>query len=256
LQIAHESLGAQIISIDDYFYVSPLLPNEPTSHRAGIPILFPQFAERGPLKKHGIARNREWHLKSENYEDLEKRIHYALEMHPQDDATWPHAAKLDLHFLLTPDEINVVMTIENSGKTEFSWAGGLHPYFAVDDIIQVKLKGLQNCLVDNKYNYSQIRFHEQFKTFSEGACESLFDSQGPIELIMPTHTLILHATGFNQWMVWNPGKEGAKEIYDLPDEQWNRFVCIEPLVVNPPRQLTPGEVFTGTFKIERRSNIR
>jgi glucose-6-phosphate 1-epimerase len=28
--------------------------------RGGVPVVFPQFSDRGPLPKHGIARDREW----------------------------------------------------------------------------------------------------------------------------------------------------------------------------------------------------
>jgi len=254
VHVVHQTLGAQIISVDNLFYVSPLLPNEATSRRAGIPILFPQFNDRGPLKKHGIARNRDWRLIKDESRDAIKSLHYSLQILPEDGPTWPHGAMLDLEYFGSSNAVDIVMRIQNTGKTEFTWAGGMHPYFAVQNILSAKLKGLQNCLVDNKYDRLQTRFNDEFKTFSQEPCESLFDSQGPLELIDSAHTLTLSATGFNQWMVWNPGKEGAKEIYDLPDEDWNRFVCIEPLVVSPANQLVPGASFTGTLRIERRSN--
>jgi glucose-6-phosphate 1-epimerase len=88
--------------------------------------------------------------------------------------------------------------------------------------------------------------------FSEQPCESLFDSGGPVELLMPSGSLILTATGFNQWMVWNPGKDGAREIYDLPNEDWNKFLCIEPVIVDPAMPLNPGQTFSGTLRIEKK----
>jgi D-hexose-6-phosphate mutarotase len=35
-------------------------------------------------------------------------------------------------------------------------------------------------------------------------------------------------------MMWNPGKEGAKNINDLLDEDWNKFLCIESVVKDLP----------------------
>jgi len=37
------------------------------------------------------------------------------------------------------------------------------------------------------------------------------------------HTLQLTATGFDQWMVWNPGQAAAKDMADLPDADWKRM---------------------------------
>ena len=57
-------------------------------------------------------------------------------------------------------------------------------------------------------------------------------------------------TGFDQWMVWNPGASGAQALSDLPNEDWQKFVCIEPVRVDRPCVLQPGEVFEGTLRAE------
>ena len=55
--------------------------------------------------------------------------------------------------------------------------------------------------------------------------------------------LKITASGFDSWMVWNPGSVGATRISDLPDEDWDRFICIEPIVLSEPKTLLPGDVF-------------
>ena len=54
-------LGAQLL-IDPLglLYQSPLPPAEASPARGGVPVLFPQFADQGPLIKHGFARRRLW----------------------------------------------------------------------------------------------------------------------------------------------------------------------------------------------------
>jgi glucose-6-phosphate 1-epimerase len=44
-------------------------------------------------------------------------------------------------------------------------------------------------------------------------------------------------------MVWNPGSVGASRISDLPDEDWDRFICIEPIILAEPKTLSPGDAF-------------
>ena len=60
--------GAQLLSWIpsgdvEQIYCSPLSrPAQGKAVRGGVPICFPQFAERGPLPKHGFVRNRRWQL--------------------------------------------------------------------------------------------------------------------------------------------------------------------------------------------------
>ena len=55
--LVHRHLGAQVMQAClgtklRMFYLSPLL----ASTRGGVPVLFPQFADVGPLPKHGLVR--------------------------------------------------------------------------------------------------------------------------------------------------------------------------------------------------------
>jgi glucose-6-phosphate 1-epimerase len=49
-------------------------------------------------------------------------------------------------------------------------------------------------------------------------------------------------------MIWNPGEEGAKAIQDLPNDDWTKFICIEP-IISKPKILEPGELFIGELQI-------
>ena len=47
----------------EHLYLSPLTKiKKDSAIRGGIPIIFPQFAQRGALPKHGFARNVAWTL--------------------------------------------------------------------------------------------------------------------------------------------------------------------------------------------------
>lgn len=48
-------------------------------------------------------------------------------------------------------------------------------------------------------------------------------------------------------MLWNPGLVNAQMLADLPPDDWQYFVCIEPVCVSKPKVLAQGEVFEGTL---------
>jgi glucose-6-phosphate 1-epimerase len=50
-------------------------------------------------------------------------------------------------------------------------------------------------------------------------------------------------------MVWNPGTAGAKKISDLPDNDWDQFICIEPIILAEPKTLLPGDAFKGEMVV-------
>jgi glucose-6-phosphate 1-epimerase len=63
-KLIHRPLGAQVLQarlggVAGPFYCSPLAYQFQGPARGGVPVLFPQFAEYGPLLKHGFVRNRQ-----------------------------------------------------------------------------------------------------------------------------------------------------------------------------------------------------
>lgn len=251
LQLDHHALGAQIAhagspELGELFYVTPT-PVAGQPLRGGVPLLFPQFNDRGPLKKHGFVRGLPWTLQTQaGTADLATAC-YGLQL---SEPTWPHHAQLTFTATLTASCLTLAIDVLNTGDTAFSFTGGLHPYFAVEDLLQARLTGLQGHAAQDRYapDFS-IDTAPQLNWTGE-AFERLYAGGQPLELHTPQRTLRLSSTGFTQWMVWNPGAEGARELADLPDADWQRFVCVEPVIVDRPVALAPGQSFTGTFTID------
>jgi len=55
-------------------------------------------------------------------------------------------------------------------------------------------------------------------------------------------------------MIWNPGEEGTKSINDLPNDEWSKFICIEPIIIKP-KILEPGELYIGELQITLIKNM-
>lgn len=204
-------------------YRSPWPPEAGAAVRGGIPVIFPQFAQSGPLAKHGFARNLPWRLLREAAGLIEAE----LVVMAGSRADWPHAATLRLLTTRDDDSFTQQLTVRNDGDTVFAFSGGLHPYWAVDDLAAVRVTGVP--------------------TPGLGAAEIDAWHPGGGEVVIREGARVLSLTqqGFEGWQVWTPGP--AHALRDLPHEDWRRFLCIEPVLMTP-RRLLPGEVWTGMLR--------
>ncbi|MEO8119954.1 MAG: D-hexose-6-phosphate mutarotase, partial [Rhodoferax sp.] len=142
------------------------------------------------------------------------------------------------------------LQVRNTGRHAFSWTGGLHPYFAVQDVLGCSACGLAGLAVQDRYDTALRTQPPGDLGWTEQAFERLYDACPPVILSAGDYALRLSATGFDQWMVWNPGEVGARSLADLPAGDWRRFVCVEPVRVARPVMLEPGETFEGQLCIQ------
>ena len=245
---AHLELGAGIL------YRSPIAPTGSVPARGGVPVLFPQFADRGALPKHGLVRTARWTLVQESKSDQAHSVAFELPMAPGQFADWPHAAHLVLKAEALQDGMHLNLQITNTGNDAFAWTGGLHPYFAVDDVQACSLVGLAGLPVQDRYDASLTTEPGSPRNWGDEPFERLYDGCPPLRLFTGSQWLTLTASGFKQWMVWNPGQEGGDALPDLPAGDWQRFVCVEPVCVRRPVELAPGAVFNGTLTISAQKN--
>lgn len=250
-RIDFQKRGGQVIQFfpASIFYESPLCFCQSVALRGGQPVLFPQFADRGALKKHGFARDVAWELVSDVREFTRHRVILMREFVAGEFVNWPHEARLALDIECSSDIVKQTLIVENIGKNSFTWTGGVHPYFAVHDLMTAKLYGLMGASYTDRYAPERPLSGEDVLRWSEAPCEKLFNVAPGLILDTGSCKIKLETSGFDQWMVWNPGKEGAKALEDLPDADWNKFVCVEPVCVDRPVLLKPGEKFVGKFNI-------
>jgi len=248
MRIEYQDFGGQILAIGDIFYLSPIVIDENLPRRGGIPIIFPQFSNQGALSKHGFARNRLWSLQSIE-EGGRRGLTYRLDILSEDISSWPYSALLELKLTLVNREILLEMNIQNTGTSQFSWTGGFHPYFRVDNLLESWIEGLNDGCTAGLHLRSSNHMDVERHYFSNNGCEVLFPNCSSLRLVMPHKTLNIESEGFDEWMVWNPGKAISRSISDLPDDDWLRFVCIEPVTVTTPIRLGVGQKFRGSLKI-------
>ncbi|MCQ8896794.1 D-hexose-6-phosphate mutarotase [Limnobacter humi] len=232
-------------------YTSPIqLPGKPW--RGGIPLLFPQFADRGPLRKHGFARDSVFAQSPvADAQNGPVRHHSQLNVQPGDWPGWPYAAHLEWLEYPEINRIRYEFRVTNTGNDAFDWTGGLHPYIQISRLMDIEVEGLSDLPVADKLDHTLQRSPQQQLRFKAAEFERLYVGNPTVVLTDPglKRQITLRSSGFTEWMVWNPGPLLAQQLADLPEGDWQQFVCIEPVIAHQPTRLAPGETFTGTLDV-------
>lgn len=193
--------------------------------RGGVPVIFPQFATRGDGPRHGFARTATWHLveQANDWAELALAQNDLPRNHFQ---SWPHAFELRLRFTLRGNALEMRYTVRNPGQQDFSWAGALHTYFAVTEFTSATVDGMP----------------------FTGALDDIRPATPQLHLDTGAGTLRLEQQGFSQWVIWNPGAQGAAATADMDGSDYRHFVCIEPARVDK-QVLQAGTEWTGLHTI-------
>ncbi|MBA4304943.1 MAG: hypothetical protein C0424_12010 [Sphingobacteriaceae bacterium] len=244
-----QAIGGQLLEAEvnghSLFYCSPLSFQGKTA-RGGVPVCFPQFNMLGDLPKHGFARHDEWKLAFSG----QNEIGYELNIEPDTWPAWPYKAKITLTYQCTATGMFIGFEVFNLDNVPFSFTAGLHPYFKVNNLLDIGLMGLQGSGCKNLYTASQTHLEQEVLVFNHQPFETCFSGVSPLVLAeRGKYRLHIQATGFTHWMVWNPGEQGALNLSDLPNEGWQEFICIEP-ILGEPCILGAYEHFKGTLEIK------
>ena len=221
--------------------------------RGGIPVIFPQFADQGPLPKHGFARTAAWeHVES----GTEPRgAAWALLRLSDTGATralWPHAFRAELRVAVDADSLALALRVANTGDGTMAFTCALHTYLRVDDVRGAAVEGLRGTR-----NLDKLRAGAAF-TEERGAVEVAREVDR-VYVAAPDRlrvrgaaggrTLVLEKGGFPDAVVWNPWEEGARALPDMADDEYLRMLCVEPAAAAEPVHLAPGGEWTGTQRL-------
>jgi len=203
--------------------------------RGGVPVIFPQFSERGSGTRHGFARSAVWRLLDSGVQDDAAFALLALapsDLAPDAAAAWPHPFELRLRVALHGAALSMTLEVRNTGTTPFPFAAALHTYHLVEDVEAVRIDGVQRETLAITDKLDQVFEH----------------IPGMIGFDNGVDRLTLEQKGFSDAVVWNPGAADAAALADMEDEEYRRFVCIEPALLGP-QVLEPGGSWRGEYRI-------
>ena len=203
--------------------------------RGGVPVIFPQFAERGSGMRHGFARVSTWRVLESGEQDGAAFALLGLsgaDLAPALAAAWPHPFELSLRITLQARELTLALEVRNTGNVAFPFAAALHTYYLVEDVEAVRIEGVQA---------ETLAITDKLDQVFEGIA-------GQIGFDTGADKLHLQQSGFTDAVVWNPGAADTAALADMEDEEYRRFVCIEPALL-APQVLEPGGAWRGEHRV-------
>jgi len=220
----------EVLYFDVERYSDPL-----KSIRGGIPVLFPICGNLPDdrlrvdgvdhtLTQHGFARDLPWQLQ---LLDDQSGVRLSLSSSAETLNAYPFPFLLDMVVQPAANALEITTTIHNRGTGSMPFSFGLHPYFKVSDLAQVRLTGLPDeCL--NHREMANAATVDQLSRLSDGV-DLLCRPAGPVALIDDGngHQLQLqHQAPLDLTVVWT----------DPP----RRMVCLEPWT-GPRQALISGD---------------
>ena len=212
--------------------------------RGGIPVIFPQFGPFGTLRQHGFARNCRWTID----ESSMSPGHVTLRLNDDESTreTWPHAFSAALAVMVAESVLSVSLTIHNRDATPFEFTAALHPYFAVRNAFEARVKGLAGLRYRDSLQDGAVLLEEDDVLRITGPIDRIyFDAPDRIVIVDTDRRLVIEKRGFPECVVWNPGVEGTASRTDFAAGDESRMLCVEGAAIRLPVHLAPGESWTG-----------
>jgi glucose-6-phosphate 1-epimerase len=214
--------------------------------RGGVPISFPWFANRhdgkvGPA--HGVARIQEWTLAfaAISGEDL----HLTFTLAPTQlsrDLGFDHfrvASRVTIGRSLT-----MQLTVANDAETPLVFEEALHTYFAVSDVREVTVSGLEPTgFVDKADNMTIKPATNAPLTFASATDKVYTDTMATCVIHDKPggRDITVAKTNSNTTVVFNPWKDLA----DMGRDEWPKMLCVETVnAAGNAITLRPGESHT------------
>lgn len=222
--------------------------------RGGVPVIFPQFSERGSGMRHGFARVSTWRPDGSGSDDAGRA--WADFVLTQDDVTpviaaaWPHAFALRLRVALAGGALEQTLHVRNTGEAPFPFSAALHSYYRVDEVRRASVTGLQHIRYEDDVHNVALQTEAALR-FDGKLDRIYFQVPGALTLNAGSEagSLTLTQAGFTDAVVWNPGAADAAALSDMGDDEYQQFACVEAALIEPDL-LAGGAEWQGWHRAE------
>ncbi|MBM3110071.1 D-hexose-6-phosphate mutarotase [Pseudomonas sp. P66] len=211
------------------------------SVRAGVPVCWPWFgnlkrnptavqamyrAEEGPA--HGLVRGRDWQLLGIDSSGESVRVEFTLPDTQGNLRDWPHNVELKLTIVMG-EQLTVTLSSYNLDNAPVTLSQALHSYFAVSDVRQVQVEGVEGLNYIETLADWQQRTQQGALVFASETDRIYLQSPEQLHIVDPAwnRRIRLTSSGSRSAVIWNPWTARAVELADMANDGWQRMLCIE-----------------------------
>ncbi|MBX8510046.1 D-hexose-6-phosphate mutarotase [Pseudomonas cichorii] len=210
--------------------------------RAGIPVCWPWFGslERNPqsvqamrqssepAKAHGEVRTLDWELLGIGEDGDALLVEFVLPQAEGHLPGWPHNVALKLSIRLD-HALNVSLVSYNNGSETVSFSQALHTYFAISDIHQIHIEGLDGLRYIETLENWEERQQSGDLTFVGETDRIYKDTPSLLSIVDPEWKRRVHiqTSGSKSAVLWNPWIDKTSKLVDMKPDGWQRMVCVE-----------------------------
>jgi glucose-6-phosphate 1-epimerase len=197
--------------------------------RGGVPVVFPWFAGKGDDAKapgHGVVRTMGWEVESVRVSDGAVVMVFLVKSDAGTKAWWPGDFEVR-EVVSMGKELGIELRVKNVGKEAMRFEEALHAYFAVKDIRQVKVMGLEGATFIDKVDGRKEKVQAGAVDFKGETDRIYLGTKGPyvIEDAGGGRKVTVEKRGSATTVVWNVG--GEKKVADFGEGDWKHYVCVE-----------------------------
>jgi glucose-6-phosphate 1-epimerase len=227
--------------------------------RGGVPICFPWFGPKAgdaSAPAHGFARLKDWALT--DVADQGDSVRLVLTLSSDESSsvggwTQPFAAAYQVTIGAS---LELALTVRNTGKGPLSYEAALHTYFAVANVREIAIRGLEHTYyLDKVEGFARRQQGGEPIRFAGETDRVYLDTMATCVIEDPgtRREIVIEKTGSRTTVVWNPWIEKARAMPDFGDLEWPEMVCVETCNVGPAAiTLAPGGTQTMAATIRAR----
>ncbi|MEB0048335.1 MULTISPECIES: D-hexose-6-phosphate mutarotase [unclassified Pseudomonas] len=212
------------------------------SIRAGVPVCWPWFGNlprnpqsvrdmrisNEPATAHGLVRTMDWALGEMATEGESLTVEFVLPYPEGGLPGWPHQVDLKLSIRLD-NQLHISLTSHNQGQEAVSISQALHSYFAVSDVRDVQVEGLDGLsYIETLDDWNIVKQTGDLRFIGE-TDRIYLNTPATLSIVDPAwkRRIELTSSGSRSTVIWNPWIDRAAAFSDMAEDGWQRMLCIE-----------------------------
>jgi D-hexose-6-phosphate mutarotase len=227
--------------------------------RGGVPVCFPWFGPKAGVPEapmHGFARILPWALLGVTREPS-GRLEATLELTGEAAARGGFQQELGLTLALSVGRsLGLTLAVHNGSAAAARFEEALHSYFAVSDVTQVRVHGLEGTPYLDKTEAMTRKPGAAGPALISAETDRVYlDTTATVTIEDPgwKRRVVVAKTGSASTVLWNPWIAKARAMPDFGDDEWPRMLCVETANVGEQAlTLATGatHVMTATLGVE------